>query len=591
MLQKNKNRYMLLTIFIVGAMLLSSSISSSVSFAAVDGAQEQTTVYGFSDLGDAAKQTAKLGTKEEALNLPKTLTATVSQAEDTPIAALAVTATGSSETEVEIPVLNWTASPRYDMNTAQTYTFTPEFDDQYIIDKSVDIPTITVTLEDDEKDNDQGDNDKGDADKTVDSFAELQDAIANIDGSGAINISGSFDVTQTVTIPSKKKITITSDGGPHTLKRGPELTKKLFQVNGTLILSNIIMDGGGESQKSASPIISNQGKLTLQSKSRLQNNHSKDSGGAVYNSGKMSIQGGLVTKNHSIDGGAIYNVTPGGDYGPPASLTMTSGTISYNTSGDFGGGISCSNATFHLKGGNINHNTAREGGGLHISGEYNDALQMTGGTISQNSSKTDGGGIYIEGALGSELSGGKIFGNKAAKNGRGIYLSGDGCLGLSGSIRMTGNNGYYLSSCMETSRNKYELICFATFYKLSKNARIQIEGFTSYASMPAAVAEISKGKISDADFAKFHSVNGNFTLGFNQKHTQVIAIPRGSSKTGNNYGYGGKGNGYGYGNGSGNSHTPGTGDMSNINTWIGLGILSLIAIAVVLRKKLGGTTD
>ena len=65
-------------------------------------------------------------------------------------------------------------------------------------------------------------------------------------------------------------------------------------------------------------------------------------GGAIVNNGKLTIRSGSISDNQAAEGGAIYN-------GSGATLTMTGGTISGNTSKMNGGGI-WSAGTLNLSG-------------------------------------------------------------------------------------------------------------------------------------------------------------------------------------------------------------------------------------------------
>ncbi len=99
-------------------------------------------------------------------------------------------------------------------------------------------------------------------------------------------------------------------------------------------------------------------------------------GGGVYvESGSFTLAGGIITGNTAHRGGGIF-VNQG------ASLTMTSGTVSNNSTVDY---------VSH----GANENLAGEGGGIFV---YGTAL-ITGGEIKENvcNSTTDlgGGGLYV----------------------------------------------------------------------------------------------------------------------------------------------------------------------------------------------------
>ncbi len=137
-------------------------------------------------------------------------------------------------------------------------------------------------------------------------------------------------------------------------------------------------------------------------------------GGAVYNSGDLTINACTIAGSSSNSGGGIYN--NGGD--PGAYLTITGSTISGNSTLDgFGGGIFdgggvvnitnsaitnnssgngpgggiCTLGVTHITNSTISGNTSGSGSGGGI--EYRGSLYLTNCTISNNSAG-DGGGIH-----------------------------------------------------------------------------------------------------------------------------------------------------------------------------------------------------
>ena len=91
-------------------------------------------------------------------------------------------------------------------------------------------------------------------------------------------------------------------------------------------------------------------------------------------------------------------------------------------------------------------------------------MNMYGGTITENTATSDGGGIYVgtKGAL--NLYGGTITGNKVntneAHHGGGVYVesnlwSGVGKISISGSPVITGNTRTYTPDSATTTENLY----------------------------------------------------------------------------------------------------------------------------------------
>ncbi len=146
-----------------------------VSALAATGEEMGGTITAFEALAEeTASQTVALGTEEEALSLPDTLTATVRTAvvdsgeteestldsgegaaedEASPSETEVESTTGSaigvettdSETQRTVEV-TWTASPAYDENTAGAYVYTPALPEGYMLADGVALPTITVTV-------------------------------------------------------------------------------------------------------------------------------------------------------------------------------------------------------------------------------------------------------------------------------------------------------------------------------------------------------------------------------------------------------------------------------------------------------------
>ena len=132
-------------------------------------------------------------------------------------------------------------------------------------------------------------------------------------------------------------------------------------------------------------------------------------GGGVYNNSKFEFTGGTITGNRleaasvNVFGGGVYNDQSG-------NFTMSSGIISNNTTktngASGGGGVCIYRSTFTMNSGEISGNQALT---------Y---------TASASPNACDGGGIYFDsGTIGNfTLSGGTITGNTAKGKGAGIYI-------------------------------------------------------------------------------------------------------------------------------------------------------------------------
>ena len=181
------------------------------------------------------------------------------------------------------------------------------------------------------------------------------------------------------------------------------------------------------------------------------NSNTAKYGGGIYNSGtlylghngtedtSLSTGKGIVGNYASSQGGGLYNGL--------TTAYIKSGYVKCNragtSSGALGGGIYVSNGTVEMSGGTIAQNTAAgDGGGVCVSKNFT----MSGGVIGDTSSaatpidsnpvtyshfaSNNGGGIYCLTGSTVSITGGTIQRN-FARNGGGIYYAG-GTFGLAG---------------------------------------------------------------------------------------------------------------------------------------------------------------
>ena len=144
------------------------------------------------------------------------------------------------------------------------------------------------------------------------------------------------------------------------------------------------------------------------------------------------------------------NTTGGGVYVYGGIFTMYGGSITGNKAGsDNGGGVHVrmSGSRFNMVGGSITDNTASKGGGVYV--ESVGQFTMSGGSISKNGATNtgqncNGGGVYVSG-LESDMSnfnmkGGSITGNTAKTNGGGVYLGKNCKFTMEGDSIISGNS-------------------------------------------------------------------------------------------------------------------------------------------------------
>jgi uncharacterized protein (TIGR02145 family) len=169
--------------------------------------------------------------------------------------------------------------------------------------------------------------------------------------------------------------------------------------------------------------------------------HNQNSGSLVY------IYGGILRMNagSAITGNMSSGSEGGGVSIRSGNLEMTGGTISNNSTVREGGGVYLNGGTFTMSGGAITGNKTtyyynyEGGGGVFVGG----AFTMTGGTISDNTAAGTGGGVSIGNITSSRgvfnMRGGIITGNTAFKNGGGVFMSEWGTFSKTGGT-ITGYN-------------------------------------------------------------------------------------------------------------------------------------------------------
>jgi hypothetical protein len=205
----------------------------------------------------------------------------------------------------------------------------------------------------------------------------------------------------------------------------------------------------------------------------IQSNTARTNGGAIanLNSGDVNITGGAVSgntadsdNNNNGDGGGIYNsnaavvmsggasigqsgsannaVNGGGVRHVSGTMTMTGGSVSFNTAKNNGGGVSAAATVTFNSGVSFTNNSANvSGGAVHITAgtaNINGGGVIQGNTADNDNNGTgDGGGIFNGGATvllpNSTTIGGAGALRNAAANGGGIFNS-------SGSVTMTGGS-------------------------------------------------------------------------------------------------------------------------------------------------------
>ncbi|MCR5698862.1 MAG: hypothetical protein K6G52_04365 [Treponemataceae bacterium] len=148
-------------------------------------------------------------------------------------------------------------------------------------------------------------------------------------------------------------------------------------------------------------------------------NYGSYGGGGITNYGKVYLGYTDADTKATLTGGILHNYVNDGSGGGiysdnDSQVYLASGSISYNYSGgeEYGGGaIYLCSASLTMSGGSISSNTsAGNGGGLYLS---SGSLTMTAGSISSNTATSNGGGLYLSGGS-FTMTAGSVKTNSAA---------------------------------------------------------------------------------------------------------------------------------------------------------------------------------
>lgn len=252
--------------------------------------------------------------------------------------------------------------------------------------------TITVTTSVDEND---GINSGG---------VSLRDAITAIGEGGAIFFEPVLAGTTIELVHGELRIerSLTIDGGTRNIS-----------VNALGNSRVIHIDDGDNSQQSTVMIAG----LTI---TRGGNLPATETGGGILNRESLTLANSLITKNLGSDGG--------GGIANTGTLTINDSTISDNSAGGEGGGIQSQGGVLTIARSTITQNTGTAAGGIRSSG----TVTITDTTISKNTATSfaatgnHGGGVVVLGSPGGGLltiKNSTISTNSAKNDGGGLYTN------------------------------------------------------------------------------------------------------------------------------------------------------------------------
>jgi len=153
--------------------------------------------------------------------------------------------------------------------------------------------------------------------------------------------------------------------------------------------------------------------FVLENNITIQGHNGNNAPMVNVNGGTFKMRAGsVITGNIRTSGTGT-----GGVHVSSGSFEMTGGSISGNTTTGDGGGVRMQGGTFTMRGGTISGNAASvDGGGVSQS---SGTFEMIGGTISGNTASRRGGGVWANSTF--NMRGGTITGNTARESGGGVY--------------------------------------------------------------------------------------------------------------------------------------------------------------------------
>jgi len=243
---------------------------------------------------------------------------------------------------------------------------------------------------------------------SAETWDDLREAVNNapVNELYTIQISNNLATTgalnsNAIVIPADRNIVLeSSETGTNRNIDMLTSNQRHFTINGQLTLGNGITLRGGETALNTNNAggvqVNADGTLTMLDNSTIQwVNRTSISGGAVHLFGFATfiMEGGAIQNNAAVNGGGV--LVPGN-----ADFIMQGGVIRENratapASLGSGGGIFQSGGTVRIAAGEINSNTASNGGGVHVATQMPNAFTMTGGALRNNRATAgDGGAIF-----------------------------------------------------------------------------------------------------------------------------------------------------------------------------------------------------
>lgn len=281
---------------------------------------------------------------------------------------------------------------------------------------------------------------------------ELKDASASLTLQNVV-IDGAQYSVAAENAAETDSIIKAANGGTIELKSGAILENNKAAQFGSGILAingvEITMEDGAVIRNNTNRNYELGGGILLGNGSTFTMNGGEISGNTANGGGGVAIIGSTMVMNGgTISNNSTYKTSGQGSYGAgvyvadyanasggnilfkpkPASFEMNGGKITGNTALDYGGGILTfpqqgEKITINInKNGEISENQVTKGSGGAIAAFFGvTELNVNGGTLTKNSAKNYGGGVFLYDATNVTISGGTISENKASQGG-GVYL-------------------------------------------------------------------------------------------------------------------------------------------------------------------------
>ena len=293
---------------------------------------------------------------------------------------------------------------------------------------------------------------------------ELKDASASLTLQNVV-IDGAQYSVAAENAAETDSIIKAANGGTIELKSGAILENNKAAQFGSGILANngvkITMEDGAVIRNNTNRNYELGGGILLGNGSIFTMNGGEISGNTANGGGGVAIIGSTMVMNGGkISNNSTYKTTGQGSYGAgvyvadyanasggdilfkpkPASFEMNGGKITGNKALDYGGGILTfpqqgEKITINInKNGEISENQVTKGSGGAIAAFFGvTELNVNGGTLTKNSAKNYGGGVFLYQATNATISKGMISENKA-------YKGGGVCLYYNSAAKQTGGS-------------------------------------------------------------------------------------------------------------------------------------------------------